>query len=187
MGRMLANKITLHGSPAIKDLENQIRFRFVADAKKKLNRETAIKRIFFGLNEDSEFDWEKNTGTYWAYFDNRANIPQLFFISNYPPITKLQEHIALCAAEIDPRVVVQLDYEDIDGVIIGTSLTAVSDGKELKTYHLKVFSPDVENRGMARRSMERIKSIHRNVLRKKLIAEMGSDYRYIELVKTIFY
>jgi hypothetical protein len=44
---MLANKITLHGSPAIKDLENQIRFRFVADAKKKLNRETAIKRIFF--------------------------------------------------------------------------------------------------------------------------------------------
>ena len=54
-------------------------------------------------------------------------------------------------------------------------------------YHLKVFSPDVENRGMARRSMERIKSIHRNVLRMKLIAEMGSDYRYIELVKTSFY
>lgn len=184
MGLIIANKITLHGNLAVQDLEAQIRARFLFDSKKKRNRDAAIKRIFFGLDDDSDFDWVEKTGSHWGYFDNRENIPQLFFISGHPALRKLAEHIAIHAAKLDPKVVVQLDYDDSDGVVIGTSLSAVAENAEPKTYHLKEYSPYAENSGLPRSLMERIKSAHRNALRSQLIDELGKNYKYLKLTKT---
>ena len=184
MGLIIANKITLHGNQAVQDLEAQIRARFLFDSKKKRNGDTAIKRIFFGLDDDSDFDWLASTGAYWAYFDNRESIPQLFFISGYPALTKLADHIAIHAAKLDPKVVVQLDYDDIDGVVIGTSLSAVSENSVPKTFHLEKYSSYAENSGLPRSLMERIKSAQRNALRSKLIEELGTSYKYLKLIKT---
>jgi hypothetical protein len=184
MGLIIANKFTLHGNQAVQDLEAQIRERFVSEAKKKNNRDTAIKRILFGLHDDSDFDWLASTGAYWAYFDNRESIPQLFFISGYPALTKLADHIAIHAAKLDPKVVVQLDYDDSDGVVIGTSLSTISENSEPKTYHLKKYSPYAENSGLARSLMEKIKSAQRNALRSQLIDELGSSYKSLKLIKT---
>ena len=70
------------------------------------------------MEDDSDFDWVVGTAAYWAYFYNRRGIPQLFFIDGYPALTKLVEHIAIHAAKINPKVVVQLDYDKSDGVVI---------------------------------------------------------------------
>ncbi len=187
MGLILANKIKLHGNEEIQNLETQIRARFLSNSKKKKDTNSTIKGIFFGLNEDSEFDWVGNTGAHWAYFDNRESISQLFFISGYPALTKLAQHIAIHAAKLDPNVVVQLDYDDSDGVVIGTSLSAVSVNSGPKTYHVKEYSPFAENIGMAMSSMQRIKSAQRNSLRSQLLDELGNSYRYLKLIKTKFY
>lgn len=184
MGLIIANKITLHGNTAVQDLEAQIRARFLYDSKKKRNSDTAIKRIFFGLDDESDFDWLDKTGSRWGYFAESENVPQLRFLSGYPALTKLAEHIAIHAAKLDPKVVVQLDYDDVDGVAIGTSLHAVSENFEAKTYHLKQYSPFAEGSGLQRSYMERIKSAQRNTLRSQLIDELGSNYRYLKLIKT---
>jgi hypothetical protein len=184
MGLIVANKITLHGNQAVQDLEAQIRARFLFDSKKKKNRDTAIKRIFFGLDDDSEFDWVEKTGSHWGYFDDRESIPQLFFISGHPTLTKLAEHIAIHAAKLDPKVVVQLDYDDSDGVVIGTSLSAVAENTEPKTYHLNEYSPYAKNSGLSRSFMEKIKSAQRNAIRSQLLDELGSNYKYLKLTKT---
>ena len=70
------------------------------------------------MEDDSDFDWVAGTAAYWAYFDNRRGIPQLFFIDGYPALTKLVEHIAIHAAKLNPKVVVQLDYDKSDEVVI---------------------------------------------------------------------
>ena len=181
MALIIANKITLHGNAQIKDLERQILERLYKDAKKN-KASTSVKRVFFGLDEDAEFNWTEQIGTPWADFQKQDGKDEIVFISAHPPIKKLQEHITFYAAKIDPNVVVQLDYEDVDGVVIGTRLTAYKEGEGVKPYRETERTPEVENSGMSRASMKAIKSTQKRNLREQLINELGSAYKYLKLV-----
>ena len=179
MGLIIANKVTFHGNQLVKNLEKQILDRFYKDIAQKNNSETAIKRIFFGLDEESEFDWNEKTGAYWAYFQKRHD--EIIFISGYPSIDELQKHLALHAAKIDPKVVVQLDYQDSEGVLIGTSLTAYLEGVGVKQFKEIKHTPHAENIGLSPRVIKGIKNSQRGNLRKQLITEMGSAYKFLKL------
>jgi hypothetical protein len=108
MALILSNIVSLHGSKAIKRLESEIIKRFYTDGKKSnSNRDTAIKRILFGVDEASEFDWVGLVGALWIYAYPRRD--KLEFISRNSSAKKLADHIALYASKVDPNVVVQLD------------------------------------------------------------------------------
>jgi hypothetical protein len=129
MALILSNIVSLHGSKAIKRLESEIIKRFYTDGKKSnSNRDTAIKRILFGVDEASEFDWVGLVGALWIYAYPRRD--KLEFISRNSSAKKLADHIALYASKVDPNVVVQLDYFDSEGDLIGTKFsTCNSDGQ----------------------------------------------------------
>jgi len=181
MALIIANKITLHGNEQIKNLEKQILERLYKDIKKN-KASTSAKRVFFGLDEDAEFNWTELIGTPWADFQKQDGKDEIVFISAHPPIKKLQEHITFYAAKIDLKVVVQLDYEDIDGVVIGTRLTAYKEGEGVKPYRETEHTPIAENVGLSRGTMKSIKSSQRRNLREQLINELGPAYRYLKLV-----
>lgn len=181
MALIIANKITLHGNAQIKDLERQILERFCKDIKKN-DPSTSVKRVLFGLDEDAEFNWTEQVGTPWADFQKQDGKDEIVFISAHPPVKKLQEHITFYAAKIDPNVVVQLDYEDIDGVVIGTRITAYKEGEGVKPYRETEHTPLAENIGLSRGTMKSIKSSQKRNLKEQLINELGSDYRYLKLV-----
>jgi hypothetical protein len=181
MALIIANKITLHGNAQIKDLERQILERLYKDIKKN-KASTSAKRVFFGLDEDAEFNWTEQIGTPWADFQKQDGKDEIVFISAHPPVKKLQEHITFYAAKIDPNVVVQLDYEDVDGVVIGTRITAYKEGEGVKPYRETERTPEVENSGMSRTSMKRIKSAQKSKLREQLINELGTTYKYLKLI-----
>lgn len=129
MALILSNIFTLHGSKAIKKLESEIIKRFYSDGNKSnSNRDTAIKRILFGVEETGDFDWEAMVGALWIYAYPRRD--KLEFISRNSSAKKLADHIALYASKVDPNVVVQLDYFDSEGDLIGTKFsTCNSDGQ----------------------------------------------------------
>ena len=129
MALILSNIVSLHGSTAIKKLESEIIKRFYTDGNKSnSNRDTAIKRILFGIDEASEFDWVGLVGAQWIYAYPRRD--KLEFISRNSSAKKLADHIAFHASKVDPNVVVQLDYFDSEGDLIGTKFsTCNSDGQ----------------------------------------------------------
>ena len=180
MARILANHFVLHGNPDIKILEQQIYDRFYNDSRKKTEPKTAVKRILFGLDENSEFDCEEKLGTLWTYFQARSK-NQLIFISPAPSVSKLQEHITFYAAKIDPKVVVQLEYEDMSGAVIGTRLTTNSDTKGILTFKSHKFTPSADNRELSRSTMTKIRNSQRKEVFRNLITEMGHEYKSINV------
>jgi hypothetical protein len=186
MALILANRINLHGNHQILDLQKQILNRFLKDIDQKNNSDTAVKRIFFGLNEDSEFDWTEKTGADWTYFQLRYENP-LIFISGFPTIKKLQDYITICASKIDPNVVVQLDYEDSGGVLIGTRLTTYLDDSEVESFEEEEYTPEAESRELSRSNMKAIKRNQLDEVRYQLINELGEDFNRLKLVKSTYY
>jgi len=182
MALIIGNWINLHGNHQILDLQKQILNRFLKDIDQKNNSETAVKRIFFGLNEDSEFNWTERTGTPWTYFQLRYERP-LIFISSHPPIKKLQDYITICASKIDPNVVIQLDYEDLSGVVIGTRLTTCLDDSEVQSFEEEEYTPEAETNELSRTKMRAIKRNQHDELRFQLISELGSDFKRLKLVR----
>lgn len=180
MARIIANHIVLHGSQAIKNLEQQIYDRFYVDYKKKPESENAVQRILFGLDENSEFDFEEKIGTSWTYFQPRAK-NQIIFISPFPSISKLQEHITFYAAKIDPKVVVQLEYDDDVGAVIGTRLTTYTESKGILTFETHKFTPSADDFELSRPSMKKIQGSQRKEVLRALVAEMGNEYKRLNL------
>ena len=182
MALIIANRINLHGNPQIKDLEQQILNRFLKDIKQNKNSDTAVKRIFFGVDEDSHFDWTEKTGTPWTHFQLRDRRP-LLFISRFPPVKKLQDHITICASKIDPNVLVQLDYEDISGVVIGTRLTTYLDKYEVLSFEEEEYSPEAEMRELSRTKMNSIRRNQHNELLDQVDYQLGSVFKRLKLVR----
>ena len=180
MARILANHIVLHGNKDIKNLEQQIYDRLYSDSKKKYGSRTAVQRILFGLDENSEFDCEEKIGTFWTYFQARAK-NQIIFISPFPSVSKLQEHITFYAAKIDPKVVVQLEYDDDPGAVIGTRLTTYTEAKGILTFKSHKFTPSADDQELSRPSMKKIQNWQRKVVLNQLVAEMGKEYKKINL------
>ena len=129
MALILSNIFTFHGSKAVKKLESEIIKRFYADGNKSnSNRDTAIKRILFGVEESGDFDWVGRVGAQWIYAYPRRD--KLEFISRNSAAKKLADHIAIYASKVDPNVIVQLEYFDSEGDLIGTKFsTCNSDGQ----------------------------------------------------------
>jgi len=180
MARIIANHIVLHGNQEIKNLEQKIYDRFYADYKKKPKSKNAVQRILFGLDENAEFNFEEKIGTFWTYFEPRAK-NQIIFISPYPSISKLQEHITFYAAKIDPKVVVQLEYDDAPGAIIGTRLTTYTESKGILTFKSQKFTPSADNSELSRPSMKKIQGSQRKEVLSALVAEMGNEYKKLNL------
>lgn len=183
MARILANRIVLHGNKRIKRLEKEIFSRFYKDSKKfGQNRNSqGIKRILFGLNDGDEFDWEKEVGAPWGYFQLRDGKDPIVFISPYSAVAPLQDYITLHAAKIDPKVVVQLEYEDISGSIIGTRLTTYSSENSIGEYKVHKFTPSADNRELTRAAMNKIRSSQRSVVQKEIVKKLGAEYLQLDL------
>lgn len=183
MARILANRIVLHGNKSIKKLEKEIFTRFDKDSKKfGQNRDSqGIKRIFFGLGDGDEFDWEKEVGAPWCYFQLRDGKDPIVFISPYSAVVPLQDYITLHAAKIDPKVVVQLDYEDISGAVIGTRLTTYSSENSIGEYMVNKFTPSADSRELTRTAMNKIRSSQRSAVRKEIVKKLGAEYLQLDL------
>jgi hypothetical protein len=174
MARILANQIVLHGNKSIKRIEKEIFTRFSRDSGKfgEKRNSQGIKRILFGLNDSDEFDWEKETGVPWSYFQRRDGKDLIIFISPYSAVTALQDYITLNAAKLDPNIVVQLEYEDLSGAVIGTRLTTFSLGGGVNEYKAHKFTPSADNRELSRAAMNKIRSSQRATVKKRLLEDL---------------
>jgi hypothetical protein len=183
MARILANRLVLHGNKSIKKLEKEIFVRFNKDSKKfGQNRNSqGIKKILFGLNDGDEFDWEKEVGAPWGYFQLRDGKDPIVFISPYSAVAPLQDYITLHAAKLDPKVIVQLEYEDISGAVIGTRLTTFSSGIGVSEYKVHNFTPSADNRELTRVAMNKIRSSQRSAVQKEIVKQLGAEYKQMDL------
>ena len=183
MARILANRVVLHGNREIKKLENEIFKRFYKDYKKNggYRDSDVIKRILFGLTQNDEFNWEEKIGTDWAYFQKQDGKESIVFIAPFPSVSTLQDHITLHTSKIDPNVVVQLEYEDISGAVIGTRLSTYSDSKGIAAFQTHKFTPSADNRELSRTAMKKIRDSQRKEVMKSMTKELGDDYGRINL------
>jgi hypothetical protein len=183
MARILANRIVLHGNKSIKKLEKEIFTRFYKDSKKfgEDRKNQGIKRILFGLGDSDEFNWEEKVGSYWAYFQKRDGKDPIVFISPSPPLLALQDYITLHAAKLDSNVVVQLEYEDISGAVIGTRLTTFSLKNGVSEYMAHKFTPSADNRELTRVAMNKIRSSQRSSVQKEIVKKLGAEYKQLDL------
>lgn len=182
MARILANRIVLHGNKSIKKLDKEIFTRFYKDSKKfgEDRKSQGIKRILFGLSDSDEFNWEEKVGSDWAYFQKREE-GAIVFVGPSPPLLALQNHITLHAAKLDPNVVIQLEYEDLSGAVIGTRLTAFSLENGVSEYRAHKFTPSADNRELTRAAMNKIRSSQRSVVQKNIVKKLGAEYKELDL------
>jgi hypothetical protein len=183
MARILANRIVLHGNKSIKKLEKEIFNRFNKDSKKfgQDRKNQGIKRILFGLNDSDEFNWEKEIGAPWGYFQMRDGKDPIVFISPYSAVDALQNYITLYSAKLDSKVVVQLEYEDISGAVIGTRLTTFSSEIGVSEYKVLKFTPSADNRELTRSAMNKIRSSQRSAVQKEIVKKRGAEYKQLDL------
>lgn len=183
MARIIANHIVLHGNKNIKWLEKEIFIRIYKDSKKfgESRKSLGVKRIFFGLNDDQDFDWEKEIGSPWAYFQKQDGKDAIIFISPYPPIFALQDYITLHAAKLDPNVVIQLEYEDISGAVIGTRLTTLGLDDCVNEFKAHKFSPLADDRELSRSAMNRVRQSQRSTVLRQIVKKHGAEYALLDL------
>jgi hypothetical protein len=180
MSKVIANIVVLHGSNAIKTLEQEIRKRFSNDLKRGNNKDSAIPRLLFGLSEEADFAWLERTGAHWAYFQARDG-GHLIFISPRSSIPALQDHITTCAAKIDPNVIVQVDYEDIVGSIIGTRITVHSQTDGVIAFNAVDEDYSAFDKELSRGTMAKIRNSQRAALRDEIISRFGNQYAKVNL------
>jgi len=78
-------------------------------------------------------------------------------------------------------VVIQLDYEDTSGAVIGTRLTTCNESMGLITYKSHLFTPSADNRELSRTAMSKIRNSQRKTVLKELHSNFGEKYKMINL------
>lgn len=117
MATFTENRLNLIGNIYITDLVREINQRFQADAKSRnAEQNTSVGRILYGL-EGSEADLTDSAivgGRSIKYIDetNWRSSNALSFVVVNADACKVQDHIARCAAKIDPHVVVSNHIRD---------------------------------------------------------------------------
>lgn len=132
MSEKIVNTFTFYGNEQVKVLEQELIQRFLQDKSQGNDEMTAVKRILFGLSQDDDFDAYEMIGAHWAW--HFGSTKKFELESGQCGLDKLQDHITLHAAKIDPNVVVQMDYSGEIPELIGTRITCIgNDGVVLAT------------------------------------------------------
>ncbi len=129
MSEKIANTFTFHGNAEVKALEDEIVRRQTEDKNEGNNEIAAIKRILFGLQDSDSFDADQRMGAHWVHL--LPSDGKLVFLSKQCAVAPLQDFITVHAAKIDPKVVVQMDYEGNTPTLIGSRFTAIDDDGDI--------------------------------------------------------
>lgn len=129
MSEKITNTFTFYGNEKIRDLEREIIKRFHQDRAQGNDEITAVKRILFGLAQDSEFNPIEKLGSDWAYYFEDAVGFELE--SKGSAVHALQNFITSCASKLDPDVIVKMNYKGNTPTLIGTSITCVDKNGKL--------------------------------------------------------
>lgn len=138
MANFVTNRIKLFGNSDIENLTTEITRRIEEDMEKtgKMQDLSLVERVFFG-KEHSDSEWTyKNIGGKWIYvtFDS-GDSDEFAFVTGWDPAFAFQDHILKCAAKIDPKVVVRLDYDDEAPNFVGARYVLLDKGNIVSFQH----------------------------------------------------
>ena len=121
MSEKITNTFKFYGNQAVLALEKEIARRLHEDRTSGNDAYTAVQRILFGIADSAAFNSFELTGADWSwYFGNGENFE---LESKQCSLEALQDHITRCVANIDPLVIVQMDFIGNTPQLIGTRFT----------------------------------------------------------------
>ncbi len=154
MANFVTNRIRLFGNEQIDDLVKEMQKRVLDDMNRtnEFQDVTLVERIFYGRDHsDTEWSYE-NIGGKWIYPNNDGDFDELVFVTGWDPAFAFQNHILKCAAKIDPKVVVRLDYDDESPNFVGARYVLLDKGEVIEVHnefdtseYMVVMEDDVES------------------------------------------
>ena len=143
MANFVTNRIKFFGNKQIDDLILEIEKRINEDMNKTNDMQdlSLVERIFYGRDR-SDIEWSyENIGGKWIYATNDGWDGELVFITGWQPAFKFQDHLLKCAATIDPKVVVRLDYDDEMPNFVGARYVLLDKGAVV-SFHREFDTSD---------------------------------------------
>jgi hypothetical protein len=137
MANFVTNRIRLIGNSNIENLSNEIARRINEDIEKSGDRQDLglVERVFYGQKQ-SDINWcFNNIGSKWICAGHDSgDIDEHVFSSGWTPVFKFQDYLLKHAAKIDPKVVIQLNYDDEMPNFVGSRYVLL-DGNNVKEFH----------------------------------------------------
>ena len=154
MANFVTNRIKFFGNKQIDDLVLEIEKRINEDMNKTKNMQdlSLVERIFYGRDR-SDIEWSyENIGGKWIHATKDGWDGELVFITGWQPAFAFQNHLLKCAATIDPKVVVRLDYDDEMPNFVGARYVLLDKGEVIEFHnefdtseYMVVMEDDVES------------------------------------------
>ena len=126
MSEKITNSFTFYGNASVKKMEQELIAKFIQDLKIGNNEGTAVKRLMFGLQEDSEFAYYDRTGSNGCWYHDTST-HKFVLISKQEALYPLQDYMTQQASKFDKDVVVQMDYIGNTPQLVGTRLTYINE------------------------------------------------------------
>jgi hypothetical protein len=150
MANFVKNHIRLIGNEAIKQLAKEINRRLIEVLKKNDFEKdlTVVGKILYGYDDDKA-DLSKEMRAKWVHPDGQIEewYP-LNLVSGWWPVKEIQDHILRCAAKVDPKVIVYMEYDDEMPNFVGARYILLDNGKiksfesEIDTSNFNVVTED---------------------------------------------
>jgi hypothetical protein len=150
MANFVKNHIRLIGNEAIENLAKEINRRLIKELEKNDYEIdiTVIGKILYGYDGDNA-KLSKEIRAKWVHPDGRiGDSDPLNLVSGWWPVKEIQDHILRCAAKVDPKVIVYMEYDDEMPNFVGARYVLLDNGKiqsfesEIDTSNLNVVSED---------------------------------------------
>lgn len=152
MANFVKCRFAFIGNKAIDDLTQEMMRRISED--RKINTEYAdtsrVGRLFYGLPDKEACLGDDKVGAKWIHDDK--DYDGLSFVGGWNPVRGFQDHLLKYASQLDPKLIVLMEYEDEMPNFVGARYVLMKNGKiaeyeyELDmTNMLVTFESDIED------------------------------------------
>jgi hypothetical protein len=144
MANFVTNRIRLIGNESIRQLAKEINRRINLESAKNNNAQdlSIVGKVLYGY-DDEDASLSEEIEAKWVHPDGQmAEADPLRLVSGWAPVKEIQEHILWHAFQLDPKVIVYMEYDDEAPNFIGARYALIDD------YDVYTFESEVDTSDM---------------------------------------
>jgi hypothetical protein len=128
MANFVKCRFAFIGNKAIEDLVKEIKKRIIDDMEihDSYSDTSRVGRIFYGLEGQDAVLGHEAIRSKWIHDDQ--DYDGIGFVGGWDPVRGFQDHLLKYACQLDPKLIVLMEYEDESPNFVGARYVLMKDG-----------------------------------------------------------